>query len=149
MLGGTVTNIHAFSTANSGPCSIALQQLFCRDRTVLIIHFPYSQIPACLNQQPSKPVPLIFRIPAPSWMFFLYFSVADVEQASAADLLMFRSSPCTSGVKGRRRLESVGCLLIVNTDFFSTHGWMSPHMRLFFYCSVGYQVYNHRSFLPD
>ena len=34
-------------------------------------------------------------------MLLLYFSVSDIEQAPAADLPMFKSSPCTSGVKGK------------------------------------------------
>lgn len=97
------------------------------------------------TSSPQKPAPLISRLPPPPWMLPLSFSVSDIEQASAADLLAHRSSPCTSGVQGegggwgeaeeggRRGGER---LARVKSDFFQHMREFPPSRGCFPRCTI-------------
>lgn len=70
------------------------------DPEVLIIRFPPSALLSLLSSSLQKPAALIWRLPPLPWM--LPLCPSDTDQAQA-DLWRIRSSPCTSGVKGRWR----------------------------------------------
>lgn len=84
------------------------------------------------TSSPQKPAPLISRLPPPPWMLPLSLSVSDIEQASAADLLAHRSSPCTSGVRG----GGAERLARVKSDFFQHMRELPPSRGCFPRCTI-------------
>lgn len=75
---------------------------FLKEKNMLIIRFP---LPDSCRFETTGFKACVSNLHAFHHLPGCSFSVSDTEQASAADLLMFSSSPCTSGVKGRRRLR--------------------------------------------
>lgn len=78
-------------------------------------------------------------------MLPLWFSVSDIEQASTADLLMFRSSPCMSvGLKEGGGQEAGGRLARVKSDFFQHMPGFPLHLG---WCSAAASGVSRRCFI--